>query len=209
MDGAPEKRVELHLHTNMSAMDALTAVGSKMDSPIGSDKNVVKRAERWGHRAIAITDHGVAHSFPNAWHSAKQIKLLYGVEAYFNQRRGRPGGRSREQDQPLEGEIVCFDLETTGLDNRREVIIEIGAVVLRNGEVAEQFSTFVDPGRPLTREITELTGITDQMLEGAPSQEKAIRAFLDFVGGPAPGRPQRRVRHGLSGRRVPQAGHPL
>ena len=82
-DDAPVKRVELHLHTNMSAMDALTAVGSKMDSPIGSDKNVVKRAERWGHRAIAITDHGVAHSFPNAWHSAKSIKLLYGVEAYY------------------------------------------------------------------------------------------------------------------------------
>ncbi|WP_297240186.1 PolC-type DNA polymerase III [uncultured Flavonifractor sp.] len=182
VDGAPEKRVELHLHTNMSAMDALTAVGSKMDSPIGSDKNVVKRAERWGHRAIAITDHGVAHSFPNAWHSAKQIKLLYGVEAYFINDVDDRVAVHGEQDQPLEGEIVCFDLETTGLDNRREVIIEIGAVVLRNGEVAEQFSTFVDPGRPLTREITELTGITDQMLEGAPSQEKAIRAFLDFVG---------------------------
>ncbi len=75
--------MELHLHTNMSAMDALTAVGFKTDSVIGSDKNVVKRAERWGHPAIAITDHGVAHAFPNAKHSAKNIKILFGVEAYY------------------------------------------------------------------------------------------------------------------------------
>ena len=79
VDTAPEKRVELHLHTNMSAMDALTAVGFKTDSTIGADKNVIKRAEAWGHRAIAITDHGVAHAFPNAKHSAKKIKVLFGV----------------------------------------------------------------------------------------------------------------------------------
>ena len=182
VDDAPEKRVELHLHTNMSAMDALTAVGSKMDSPIGTDKNVVKRAERWGHRAIAITDHGVAHSFPNAWHSAKKIKILYGVEAYFINDVDDRVAVHGEKEQDLSGDIVCFDIETTGLDNRRDVITEIGAVVLRNGEVVEQFSTFADPERPLTREITELTGITDQMLEGAPSQAEAINAFLDFVG---------------------------
>ncbi len=182
MDTAPEKRVELHLHTNMSAMDALTAVGSKMDSPIGVDKNVVKRAERWGHRAIAITDHGVAHSFPNAWHSAKNIKILYGVEAYFINDVDDRVVVHGDKEQDFTQDIVCFDIETTGLDKRTEAITEIGAVVLRNGEVVEQFSTFADPGRPLTREITQLTGITDQMLEGAPSQAEAVSAFLDFVG---------------------------
>ena len=181
-DTAPEKRVELHLHTNMSAMDALTAVGSKMDSPIGVDKNVVKRAERWGHRAIAITDHGVAHSFPNAWHSAKNIKILYGVEAYFINDVDDRVVIHGDKEQDFTQDIVCFDIETTGLDKRTEAITEIGAVVLRNGEVVEQFSTFADPGRPLTREITQLTGITDEMLEGAPSQEEAVNAFLDFVG---------------------------
>ena len=182
MDTAPEKRVELHLHTNMSAMDALTAVGSKMDSPIGVDKNVVKRAERWGHRAIAITDHGVAHSFPNAWHSAKNIKILYGVEAYFINDVDDRVVIHGDKEQNFTQDIVCFDIETTGLDKRTEAITEIGAVVLRNGEVVEQFSTFADPGRPLTTEITRLTGITDEMLKGAPSQKEAVNAFLDFVG---------------------------
>ena len=181
-DDAPVKRVELHLHTNMSAMDALTAVGSKMDSPVGVDKNVIKRAERWGHRAIAITDHGVAHAFPNAWHSAKNIKLLYGVEAYFINDVDDRVAIHGTGEQDFAGEIVCFDIETTGLDSRRDLITEIGAVVLKNGEITEEFSTFADPERPLTREITELTGITDQMLEGAPSQAEALNSFLDFVG---------------------------
>ena len=181
-DNAPEKRVELHLHTNMSAMDALTAVGAKTDSPVGIDKNVIKRAEAWGHRAIAITDHGVAHAFPNAWHSAKNIKLLYGVEAYYINDVDDRVVVHGDKEQDFTGEIVCFDIETTGLDRRRDAITEIGAVVLRDGEVAEQFSTFADPERPLTREITELTGITDEMLRGAPSQAEAIGAFLDFVG---------------------------
>ena len=181
-DTAPEKRVELHLHTNMSAMDALTAVGFKTDSVIGSDKNVVKRAERWGHPAIAITDHGVAHAFPNAKHSAKNLKILFGVEAYYiNDVDDRVVVHGRP-DQPFDDEIVCFDIETTGLDRRREVIIEIGAVVLKHGEVGERFNTFVAPGRILDPKIIQLTGITDEMLEGAPSQEEALRAFLDFVG---------------------------
>ena len=181
-DTAPEKRVELHLHTNMSAMDALTAVGFKTDSVIGSDKNVVKRAERWGHPAIAITDHGVAHAFPNAKHSAKNIKILFGVEAYYiNDVDDRVVVHGRP-DQPFDDEIVCFDIETTGLDRRREVIIEIGAVVLKHGEVGERFNTFVAPGRILDPKIIQLTGITDEMLEGAPGQEEALRAFLDFVG---------------------------
>ena len=177
-DDAPEKRVELHLHTTMSSMDALTQVSPKA----GPDKNVVKRAEAWGHRAIAITDHGVAQAFPDAWHSAKKIKVLYGVEAYFINDVDDRVVVHGDKEQDFTGDIVCFDIETTGLDKRRDVITEIGAVVLRNGEVVEQFSTFADPERPLTREITELTGITDEMLRGAPSQAEAINAFLDFVG---------------------------
>ena len=178
MDNAPEKRVELHLHTTMSAMDALTAVGPKL----GPDKNVVKRAEAWGHRAIAITDHGVAQSFPDAWHSAKNIKLLYGVEAYFLNDVDDRVVVHGETNQPFADEIVCFDIETTGLDKKREVIIEIGAVILKNGEITDTFNTFVSPERILSPEIIRLTGITDEMLVGAPSQEEALRMFLDFAG---------------------------
>lgn len=172
-DTAPEKRVELHLHTTMSSMDALTSVGPKL----GPDKNVVKRAEAWGHPAIAITDHGVAHSFPDAWHSAKKIKLLYGVEAYFVNDVDDRVAIHGTPDQGFEEEIVCFDLETTGFHKKYEVIIEIGAVVLKNGEVTDTFNTFVSPGRILSADIINLTGITDEMLVGAPSQEEALRAF--------------------------------
>ena len=172
-DTAPEKRVELHLHTKMSNMDALT-----------DTKEVVQQAIRWGHPAIAITDHGVAQSFPDAWHAAgDKIKILYGVEGYFvndvDDRIAVHGG----QDQPLEGEIVCFDIETTGLKVDRETITEIGAVVLRNGEIGERFQTFVNPGRRLTPEIIGLTGITDEMLRDAPSLKEALTAFLEFVDG--------------------------
>ena len=177
-DTAPEKRVELHLHTTMSSMDALTAVGPKL----GPDKNVVKRAEAWGPRAIAITDHGVAQSFPDAWHSAKKIKLLYGVEAYFINDVDDRVVVHGETDASFQDEIVCFDIETTGLNKKYEVIIEIGAVVLKNGEITDTFNTFVSPGRLLSPEIIRLTGITDEMLEGAPSQKEALEAFLAFAG---------------------------
>ncbi|MGI5963147.1 MAG: PolC-type DNA polymerase III [Lawsonibacter sp.] len=177
-DKAPEKRVELHLHTTMSSMDALTAVGPKL----GPEKNVVKRAELWGHPAIAITDHGVAQSFPDAWHSAKKIKLLYGVEAYFLNDVDDRVVVHGNTDADFSDEIVCFDLETTGLNKKEEVIIEIGAVILKNGEILDRFNTFVSPGRILSPEIIRLTGITDEMLIGAPSQEEALRAFLSFAG---------------------------
>ncbi|MCI9243560.1 MAG: PolC-type DNA polymerase III [Lawsonibacter sp.] len=177
-DTAPEKRVELHLHTTMSSMDALTSVGPKL----GPDRNVVKRAEAWGHPAIAITDHGVAQSFPDAWHSAKKIKILYGVEAYFINDVDDRVAVHGETAAPFSDEIVCFDIETTGLNRKYEVIIEIGAVVLKNGEVTDTFNTFAAPGRILNPEIIRLTGITDEMLKGAPSQKEALRAFLDFAG---------------------------
>ncbi len=179
MDDCEQKRVELHLHTDMSAMDALTDVTPKK----GPEINVVKRAESWGHKAIAITDHGVAQSFPHAHDSAKKIKILYGVEAYFINDVDDRVAVHGTMDQPLDGEVVCFDLETTGLNRKKDAIIEIGAVVLRDGQVAQTFNTFVAPGRYLNPEITQLTGINDAMLVGAPSQEEALRAFLDFAGG--------------------------
>ena len=172
-DNAPEKRVELHLHTKMSAMDALT-----------DTKAVIKRAISWGHPAIAITDHGVAQSFPDAFNAAgDKIKALLGVEAYFINDVDEKLTLHGTWDQDLDGPIVCFDLETTGLDRVNDRITEIGAVVLDHGEITDRFQTFADPQRPLSQAIIDLTGITDDMLQGAPTQEEAIQAFLDFAGG--------------------------
>ena len=172
-DTAPVKRVELHLHTKMSNMDALT-----------DTKEVIKEAIRWGHPAIAITDHGVAQSFPDAWHAAgDKIKILYGVEGYFiNNVDDRIAVHGRG-DCGLDDEFVCFDIETTGLKVDREAITEIGAVVLKNGEIAERFQTFVNPNRRLTPEIIGLTGITDEMLKDAPQLKDALTDFLKFVNG--------------------------
>ena len=172
-DTAPEKRVELHLHTKMSNMDALTDTAS-----------VIRQAISWGHPAIAITDHGVAQSFPDAWHTAKgKIKILYGVEGYFINNLDDRIAVHGPQDQDFSDEIVCFDIETTGLKVDREAITEIGAVVLKNGQVTDRFQTFVNPGRRLTPEIIGLTGITDAMLSGAPSPKEALTDFLSFVNG--------------------------
>ena len=172
-DTAPVKRVELHLHTKMSNMDALT-----------DTKEVIKEAIRWGHPAIAITDHGVAQSFPDAWHAAgDKIKILYGVEGYFiNNVDDRIAVHGRG-DCGLDDEFVCFDIETTGLKVDREAITEIGAVVLKNGEICERFQTFVNPNRRLTPEIIGLTGITDEMLKDAPQLKDALTEFLKFVNG--------------------------
>ncbi|NLU23752.1 MAG: PolC-type DNA polymerase III [Clostridiales bacterium] len=172
-DTADEKRVELHLHTRMSNMDALT-----------NTESVIKEAISWGHPAIAITDHGVAQSFPDAWHTAKgKIKILYGVEGYFLNNLDDRIAVHGEQDGDFSDEIVCFDIETTGLKVTREAITEIGAVVLKNGEVTERFQTFVNPNRRLTPEIIGLTGITDDMLKTAPTLKEALTAFLAFVQG--------------------------
>ena len=172
-DTAPVKRVELHLHTKMSNMDALT-----------DTKEVIQEAIRWGHPAIAITDHGVAQSFPDAWHAAgDKIKILYGVEGYFINNIDDRVVVHGTQDCGLDDEFVCFDIETTGLKVDREAITEIGAVVLKNGEIAERFQTFVNPNRRLTPEIIGLTGITDEMLKDAPSLKEALTDFLKFVNG--------------------------
>ena len=172
MDTAEVKRVELHLHTRMSNMDALTDTGS-----------VVKLAAKWGMPAIAITDHGVAQSFPDAWHAGEgKIKILYGCEGYFVNNIDDRIAIHGHQDIGFSDEIICFDIETTGLKVTQEAITEIGAVRLRNGEIVETFQTFVDPERRLTPEIIGLTGITDDMLRGAPKLKDALTAFLAFAG---------------------------
>ena len=188
-DTAPEKRVELHLHTKMSAMDALTDTAE-----------AIARAAKWGHRAIAITDHGVTHSFTDALANSKTkiagteepIKLLYGCEGYFINdvdTDGTPESTKTyracvygDRDAPLNGEFVAFDVEATGLSPERDRLIEIGAARMRGDRVLETFNTFVDPERSLPDNIVELTGITDEMLEGAPSEREALQGFLRFCG---------------------------
>ena len=175
------KRVELHLHTTMSNMDALTDTAA-----------AVKQAAAWGHKAIAITDHGVAQSFPDAMKAAakakvagtdENIKILYGVEGYYVNDVDDRIVVHGEQDIGFGDEYVAFDLETTGLSSANDRIIEIGAVVMKNGEELDRFQTFVDPQRPLEKKIVELTGITDEMLKGAPKIEEILPEFLKFVNG--------------------------
>ena len=175
------KRVELHLHTTMSNMDALTDTAA-----------AVKQAAAWGHKAIAITDHGVAQSFPDAMKAAakakvagtdENIKILYGVEGYYVNDVDDRIVVHGEQDIGFGDEYVAFDLETTGLSSASDRIIEIGAVVMKNGEELDRFQTFVDPQRPLEKKIVELTGITDEMLKGAPKIEEVLPEFLKFVNG--------------------------
>lgn len=175
------KRVELHLHTTMSNMDALTDTAA-----------AVKQAAAWGHKAIAITDHGVAQSFPDAMKAAakakvagtdENIKILYGVEGYYVNDVDDRIVVHGEQDIGFGDEYVAFDLETTGLSSANDRIIEIGAVVMKNGEELDRFQTFVDPQRSLEKKIVELTGITDEMLKGAPKIEEVLPEFLKFVNG--------------------------
>ena len=174
MDEAPgEKRVELHLHTRYSALDALT-----------DPSEAVKTAARWGHKAIAVTDHGVAQAFPEFWTAGKKngIKVIYGVEGYYVNDIDDLLAIHGETDLPLGADYVGFDIETTGLDAFSDRITEIGAVKMVNGEIAERFQTFVDPGMPIPAEIVQLTGITDAEVADAPSERDALKAFLDFIG---------------------------
>ena len=179
-DTYPEKRVELHLHTTMSSMDALTDTAS-----------AVKRAASWGHRAIAITDHGGAQSFPDAMKAASKakvagtdqnIKILYGCEGYYVNDVDDRIAVHGDGDFSFDEEYVAFDLETTGLSSLHDTIIEIGAAIMKGNEVLSTFQTFVDPHRPLQPKIVDLTGINDQMLAGQPDISEALPKFLEYVG---------------------------
>lgn len=171
MDDAPVKRVELHLHTKMSAMDGISDCSA-----------LIKRAAEWGHKAVAITDHGVAQAFPEAMNTAAAtgIKVIYGVEGYFvNDMVPIVTGR---EDTPFDGEFIVFDIETTGFNAQDDRITEIGAVRVKSGKILDSFDTFANPEMPIPARITELTGITDEMVKDAPDEEAAVRAFLSFCG---------------------------
>ncbi|WP_017727349.1 PolC-type DNA polymerase III [Halalkalibacterium ligniniphilum] len=173
-DRAPEgeKRVELHLHTVMSQMDGMTSAG-----------RYVEQASKWGHPAVAITDHGVVQSFPEAYSAGKKhgIKVLYGVEANLVD-DGVPIAYNEAHRSLLDDEYVVFDVETTGLSAVYNTIIELAAVKVKNGEIIDRFEAFADPHEPLTNTIIELTGITDDMLKGQPEVEEVLRDFHAFVG---------------------------
>ncbi|MCL1995996.1 MAG: PolC-type DNA polymerase III [Defluviitaleaceae bacterium] len=167
-DNAPKKRVELHLHTNMSQMDAVIPA-----------KAYIERAKAWGHTAIAITDHGVVQAYPEA-SQAKGIKIIYGMEAYIVD--DQSAIVQSPKGQTLHDEYVVFDIETTGLSKEINKVIEVGAVKIRNGEIIDSFSSLIDPQEPLSAKIIELTNITDDMLAGQPKEKDVLPQFLEFCG---------------------------
>lgn len=171
-DPEPEARVELHLHTKMSALDALT-----------DPEAAVAQAAAWGMPALAVTDHGVLQAFPDMWQAGKKygVKIIYGCECYFvnDQRDAAVRGTST---LPINTEYVSFDTETTGLNARRDRLTEIGAQIFRGTEILREFNTFVNPHIPIPPEITELTGIRDRDVENAPDEKEAMEQFLEFAG---------------------------
>ncbi len=182
-DNAVRKRIELHCHTKMSDMDGVSDV-----------KKIVKQAYDWGHKAIAITDHGVVQGFPDAWHeycdlkgAAKKagkdfdFKVIYGVEAYLVDDLQDVIVNSKGQS--IDDTYVVFDLETTGLSPVADKIIEFGAVKVQGGKIIDRFSTFVNPERPIPFNIEKLTGINDNMVIDAPLIDKVLPEFLDFCEG--------------------------
>ena len=185
MDNAQEKRVELHLHTQMSAMDGVSAAS-----------DIIAQAVKWGQKAIAITDHGVAQSFPDAIHyitgkfgklvkkekgypttqeivDAAPIKVIYGVEGYLTQ--------DVEPFEEIPDTYCVFDLETTGFNPKLEKITEIAVCKVRNGEIIDEFSTFVNPEKSIPKNVQELTHITDDMVKDAPTIEEILPKFLEFT----------------------------
>ena len=173
-DDEPEKRFELHMHTNMSQMDGITP-GDKL----------VRRAYEWGHRGIAVTDHGVVQGFPDVMNAVAALKddnfkAVYGMEAYYVDDTVKAVFGAG--DVSFDGEIIAFDLETTGLSAAIDRITEIGAVRIVGGELKDEFCTFVNPKKHIPERVTELTGIDDSMVADAPSEEEALRAFYEFCG---------------------------
>ena len=173
MDTSPEKRVELHCHTKMSDMDGVSEV-----------RDIIKRAKKWGHKAIAITDHGDVQSFPDANHAVSpedDFKVIYGVEAYLVDDLKDVIVNSKNQQ--LDDVYVVFDLETTGFSPDKNKIIEIGAVKVERGAITERFSTFVNPEVPIPFHIEELTSIRDDMVMDAQKIEEILPRFLEFCEG--------------------------
>ena len=179
-DDAEEKRIELHCHTNMSTKDGICPAGK-----------LVETAARYGHKAIAITDHGVLQAFPDAMNACFKVrkndpdfKVLYGVESYFIRDNSVNAvfGLEKDKQYPLDGTFVVFDIETTGLSSISERMTEIGANKIKDGKIIETFSTYVNPGKPISPKITELTGISDATVKDAPSEPEAVKSFVDFVG---------------------------
>lgn len=172
MDNSARKRVELHCHTKMSDMDGVSDV-----------KDIIKRAKKWGHRALAITDHGCVQAFPDANHAldhGDDFKVIYGVEGYLvDDLKEIVTG---DKGQRLDGTFVVFDIETTGFSPVANRIIEIGAVKVDKGQVVDRFSVFVNPEVPIPFEIEKLTGINDSMVMEAETIETILPQFLDFVG---------------------------
>ena len=170
-DLAKEKRVELHLHTSMSMMDAVSNVG-----------DLVKRAKEFGHKAVAITDHGIVQAFPDAMSAGKkhEIKILYGVEGYLIDDLSRV--LKEYNELPLSQDFVVFDIETTGLSAVHEKITEIGAVKISNYQIVDRFSELINPQKPIPFKITELTGITNEMVSDKRTIEEVLPDFLEFVG---------------------------
>ena len=173
MDTSVEKRIELHCHTKMSDMDGVSDV-----------KDIVKRAMKWGHKAIAITDHGDVQAFPDANHtvpSDSDFKVIYGVEAYLVD--DLKGMVTDSQNQDLDADYVVFDLETTGFSPETNRIIEIGAVKVQNGKIVDKFSTFVNPQVPIPFRIEQLTSINDSMVIDAPVIADILPEFMKFCEG--------------------------
>ena len=173
MDNSDVKRVELHMHTQMSQMDGMT-----------SAKDLIKRAMKWGMKSIAITDHGVVQAFPEAHKllgvDNPDMKVIYGVEAYLVPDKNPSVTNLKGQN--IDTEYCVFDLETTGLSYRTEKITEIGAIKIKNGEIVDTFETFVNPEKPIPYEVVQVTHITDDMVKDAPTIDEILPKFLEFIG---------------------------